>query len=117
MTITELRDKIITEGIKSVKATETGAKLTGGIKGFEECRKLETMEDFEKALSSYHLKDIELIHRVYSNLPNSLDEYWEHRYTTLQIEYCYEILKVVLGYPVISVRAGLRYAELTKGEI
>lgn len=114
MTITELRDKVIKEGIKSVKATETGARRRGGIKGFEECRKLETTEDFENALNDRHIEKIKLQDIYYGNQDQvALDNYWEHRYATLQIEYCYEILKVAWGNPVISARAGLKYAELT----
>ena len=111
MNITELKSKIIEEGIKSVLAEKQESHRIGGKKGFERCRELETMEDFEQELIGRHFEEFTAADKYHAG-EITIDKYWEYRYATVQIEYCYEILKVAFRYPVISCNAALRYSEL-----
>ena len=108
MTIEELRNKVIEEGIKEVKRTEKGAIRKGGIAGFEMCRNLTTMADFERVLRERHEQEIQMV----CSGDIDTDKYWEFCSTIMQVEYTYDILKVAYNYPLVSARAGLRYAKL-----
>lgn len=116
MNITELRDALIEKGIKSAKSKETGAKLEGALKGFELCRTLDSMEDFERVLQEREIEEDNLRIAVHkdSEGKEAIDNYWSYRYGTLQVEFVYETLKV--GFPgrykTISARAGMRYAGI-----
>lgn len=119
MDVNELKNKIIKEGIEGCKKDFNGVERDASIQGFEMCRNLKTMKDFEREIERRRKKEIEM---VYENLKGEMyekisdEEYWKHRYATIQIEYTYEILKVAYGYPIISARAGLRYADLLRTE-
>lgn len=108
MKLPELMDRIIEEGIRSVQETETSEeRLRGGIAGFELCRGLLTLEEFEKILGERHQKEQDL--RI---ADQDIAAYWEYRCATIQVEYCYEIVKVAYGRYPLSARAVLRYHEI-----
>ncbi len=95
------REHIIAEGIRSVEAHETGAKKRGALRGFDLCRELRTLDDFARELRELRLAEHFLSDGVYSGTVDS-DRYWEHRYTTLQVEHCYarlRVMRLLLGFP------------------
>ena len=108
MTPEELRDRLIGEGIESVLRDErmNENERRGSIAGFSACRTLATPEDFQRALQERELVERDLRRR------KDLSAYWYHRFGTIQIEYVFDLLKVGWGFPLISARAGLRYARL-----
>lgn len=113
MNIEEFKEKLITDGIVSIKNNETRPeRIRGGIDGFEICRELTTMRDFQHTLDQRraHEKDLQ-------RPGTSHTEYWEYRIATVQIEYVYERLLVVwsqmgLYDGPLSARAVIRTAEL-----
>ncbi len=107
MTLVELRDRLIEDGIASVRKHETRLpRLRGGVAGFEACRKLLLPVDFESALAERHRTEVRIARAV------SADEYWEYRYATVQIEYVYGVMKVAYGFPILSASAILRYNHI-----
>lgn len=114
-TIIELRDRLIKDGIKSVREHEKRPeRIRGGVAGFELCRTLATTEDFTKTLDERRRKE----HQMYRDRIDA-ETYWEYRYATIQIEFVFERLKVGWGMTPLSARAVMHYAKLVglKGEI
>lgn len=113
MNIQEFKERLITDGIASVNKNETRPeRIRGGIAGFELCRELNTLEDFQYTLDRRHEHEVDL-HRP----GTSKEEYWEYRVATAQVEYVYERLLVVwsqmgLYSGPLSARAVVRTAEI-----
>lgn len=118
MNLEELKNRIIEDGLSSIKKYESGPERKGGIKGFGLCRNLNTPKDFEQALRERRENELDMQKSYYRISKPTIERYWEHRYSTLQIEYCFEVLKVawnlagITKYPTLSARAGIKYAEL-----
>ncbi|TAK59490.1 hypothetical protein [Methylobacter sp.] len=107
MTVIELRDKLIEEGIASAERLETGPKLKGALKGFEISRACATPEDFDRQLHTRFAAESKMIGSACH------DTYWEHRYATLQIEFVYQRLKIAWNLPgPISAAAAFHYARI-----
>lgn len=108
--IRELRDQIITEAIASVHKWETRPeKIRGCLQGLEICRTLDTPEDYQAALSTrYDVEDEMRSDRV------PIDQYWEYRCATAQIEFVWERLRILwgLGPSMISGNAVLQLHRL-----
>jgi hypothetical protein len=117
MTIIELRDRLISDGIAEVKRVYPldSYKQRGALAGFELCRTLETRKQFEIVLQERSGHEFEL--KCHFNSPTSshavatakvatqhLDEYWEYRWATLQVDYVYKALLVMWGAPELSAR-------------
>ena len=107
MTIQELKNKVIKDGIKSVKEHEKAEKKQGGIIGFKLCEFLNTPQECEEVLRERKKREVSD-----EKLRNDVKEYWKYRYATIQIELWYEILKVAFNYPVLSSRAVIRYSKI-----
>lgn len=120
MTIDQLRNKIISEGIKGAKndpQLKENQKI-GSIEGFEMCKDIDihSPAEFEKLLNNQRnegMKEFDMAHQEII----STEDYWKFRYRTIQIEYVYEILKyawIQMGFEFhfTSARVGLRYNEL-----
>jgi len=113
MNLQEFKDQLITEGIASVEKNETRPeRIRGGLIGFEICRQLSSIWDFQEELERRHKEESSLIKQ---QVP--LIEYWEYRTATAQVEYVYERMLVVwsklgLYEGPLSARAVLRTADI-----
>lgn len=113
MTLAEFKNRVIEDGIASVKRREKRLELLkGGLAGFELCRSLETPIAFQDVLAERHKEEARK-RREYEK-----DDYWEYRYATIQVEFVYGLMKVgwsqsgLYQFPSLSARAVLRYAEV-----
>jgi hypothetical protein len=115
MNIQEFKDQLITDGIASIKKHETRqSHIDGGIEGFELCRNLNTMEEYQKILQERRAEENRL--RLISSDVDK-NAYWKYRYTTIQIEYVFDRLCVIWSQTgqydgPVSARAVLRTAEI-----
>jgi hypothetical protein len=111
-----VKEQLISEGIASVHTNEKRyERVRGCLAGFELCRTLNSIWDFQEELERRNKREKEWLqtHEV------SHDEYWEHRCATVQVEYVFERMLVVwsqlgLYSGPLSARAALRAAELIK---
>ncbi len=108
MTVLELRDRLIEDGLASVNEHETKPeRIRGGIAGFEICRRLQSPGDFTMLLQERHAHEIDMLDDT------EPEAYWEYRYATLQIEYVWERLKAAWGIGnTFSTRAILHVNRL-----
>lgn len=92
------RDRVIEEGIASVRAHErAGPRQRGGLRGFELCRTLDSLAAFARELHELRAAEFFLSDGVYLSTV-AADRYWEHRYTTLQVEHVYERMRVMCHF-------------------
>lgn len=113
LTLEQLREIVITEGIASVKREFESYKLEGSIKGFEACRNLTTPAKFVAEILRSSGEEQVIVGRDLDNDSEpDLEAYWTQRYETIQIEYVYNVLRVGWGLSPISARAGIRYHEI-----
>lgn len=118
MMVIDLRNRIIEEGIASVKKHEKRPeRLRGGIIGFNLCRELDTPQDFERILQERHKVEHDMARtRNTEGGDEDLSAYWEHRYATVQIEFVWERLKVAWSIgPNFSAIAAIHVNRLMKG--
>lgn len=116
----ELVDRLVEDGIASAKeAYEEGPRLDGAIEGFELARSLPaTYEDFDWTVVQRHEEEKHM--KLAGLNEENRDTYWQHRWATLQLEYCRDILlvaKQASGQPLppgvaLSARAMMRYAVI-----
>lgn len=93
MTIKELIEKAVEMGIKDIHELDyTELQKRGAIAGFEKCRNLGSLEQFEAELEKCERKHIRLRSQKHKEGEQSLDEYWEHRWYTIQIEHVYQLM-------------------------
>lgn len=96
MTIEELRERIIEEGIASVHRLETQPhKIRGCLAGFEIARTL-PIEAFEETIANRERQRME-IYRGASSSTADVETYWEYTCATAQIQHVWERLRIVLG--------------------
>lgn len=105
----QFKQLVIDRGIKSAKAKETGARLEGALEGFAIARKLENLEQFDRAIKQRYLIEQTLRHDCLETeveFPfclkkdsSSAENYWRYRYATLQLEYVAGILRVFCKRP------------------
>ena len=120
MMVLELRDKIIEDGIVSVKKHETRPeRRRGGIHGFELCRELNSPTDYEKALQERYKEERRLAHLHTTDetitREAAVTKYWEYRYATVQIEFVWERMKVAWALGgTYSAKAAIHVNELLK---
>jgi hypothetical protein len=104
--IEKYRDRMISEGISEVTSLyeEGSPKREGAVEGFELCRTLMQQGEFEKVLAARRAREQRMVAgfhldvraKVETDLAGAAafkdpivttdDEYWRHRYATLQIE-------------------------------
>jgi hypothetical protein len=92
----ELRDRLIEEGLESIgkdhdlqEHEREGSRL-----GFEMCRYLETLWEYEELLATRQRIEIRM-----ATQDSDMEAYWRHRYASLQVQFIYDHLKVVLPTP------------------
>ncbi len=111
MNVAKLMSRVCEDGIKSVLANETdAAKRRGGVQGFELCKGITTIEDFQKLLAERRKTEDNL--RWAGITEDTKDEYWEYRMETIQVEWCLEILKVAHRCYPLSGRAIMKYQAI-----
>jgi hypothetical protein len=120
--VVELLDRLIEDGIEEVQKTydESSPKLEGAIEGFEVARTLPaTYEDFAWAVAQREKEEGLMRKAMHGNRTDQAERaYKRHRWATLQLEYCRNVLlvaEVTSGRPLppgmhMSGRAAMRYA-------
>jgi hypothetical protein len=111
LTIDDLKDRVIKDGIAYVSAHHTGARQRGGVRGCEACRALHTPRDFERAIKDGHHEE-KLLADLHCKGLIDLDIYWERYYLTLQISHCYKVLCVAWNLPPLYASAVRKYADI-----
>ena len=111
MTIDDIKECVIRDGIAYVIAQQTGARQRGGVHGFEACRALHTPKDFQVAIEDGHHEE-KLLADLHYKGRIALDIYWERYYLTLQISHCYKVLCVAWNLPPLYASAVRKYTEL-----
>lgn len=109
MTITDLRDRVIEDGIASVgrdDRMDEGEKR-GSVRGFERCRTLLTTDDFATALH-----EIEDACMALRDADADIAVYWEQRYEGIQVEFVRNVLAVAWGQSPVYASAAMRYADI-----
>lgn len=117
MTPATLRGKLIAAGIAEVEGAypPDSYKRRGALHGFELCRALETREQFEATLRERGEDERRQVDEgVVGGREAPIEEYWEYRCATLQIEHVYRRLLVLWGSPTLSARAVIQVAEILK---
>lgn len=118
ITVDEFKDRLIADGIESIKKNETRPeRIKGGLAGFELCSNLNSMADFNETLESRHKHEFDWKRQYYERKHGEIADYWEYRYATVQVEYVFERMLVVwtqlgLYSGPISARAVLRTADI-----
>ena len=90
MTVLELRDRLITDGIDSVKRHEIRPeRIRGGIAGFNLCSELSTPQAFQRVLQQRHAEERRMISEHYAakSGESKITDYWEYRIATVQVEF------------------------------
>lgn len=90
----QVRDEIIRRGLEEIKETydEDNYRYKGAVEGFELCKNLETLEDYKTIIDARLRRE-----RKMQFAKSITDEYWQHRYVTLQIEFVYQRMIVFWG--------------------
>jgi hypothetical protein len=123
MKVLELRDKIITNGIASLKTHEKRPeRLKGGIAGFELCLQLKTPDQYEETLRERYRTERAMINKCSFHGEAKTDDqetelipYREYRAGTVQVEFVWERLKIAwkIG-DTFSARAAIHVNDLLK---
>lgn len=113
LTVQDLKEVLIQNGIESVEKHETRPeRIKGGVVGFNLCRDLNTPDDFVQILEERH-KEEGRIRMKRRQDKMSIDAYWEYRYATIQIEFVWERLKIAWKLPgPYSARAFVHVGEI-----
>ncbi len=112
-TFESLMARLCDDGEASVRHNEVGYKRIGALRGFEIARACESPEALVQAIIDQEKVQEETRQKCGEGKDESLlNRYWEERYCTLQLSYCWKVIEVGLGAPMISARAGMRYAEI-----
>jgi hypothetical protein len=116
----ELVNRLVEDGIKSIKRTyEEGPRLDGALAGFDLAKALPaTYEDFDWAVTQREAEERQM--KLEGVTEQNRDSYRHHRWATLQLEYCRDILLVAKHASgqdlppgtVLSARAAVRYASI-----
>lgn len=106
----DVRERVIDDGIAEVAEVYAAddVRRKGAIQGFEIARTLATREAFERVLRQRRVAESYL--RQDAN-----DDYWHHRWATLQIEWVLEVMKFSFwakGSENISARAAIKAHEV-----
>lgn len=119
----ELIERLVEDGIAEVKKVyDEGPKLEGALEGFEMARTLAaTYEDFDWVVTQRKETERSMKLAMHNGrTAQAVDTYKRHRWATLQLEYCRNILlvaKIASGQPLppglsLSARAVGRYASI-----
>ena len=102
LTPEQLKDRLIEDGLRSIEQDprfiDATHKLEGSREGFELCRTLDTPEDFQRILAERCRESNTLITKKQQGRA-TVDDYWKHRFATVQIEFVWERMKVVWKLP------------------
>ncbi len=104
----ELLRRLCDTMVLSVEQHETRThRRRGCMAGIALCRTLTSAADFERVIAERKARDRTL--RTFA----PLEQYWEERCATAQVEYAFEVIKVAVGgYPHVRARAALQYQRL-----
>ncbi len=120
MTIKELMIEVCRRGRISVRKNEKGSHLEGALRGFALVKELtyykgsdgELVGSLATLLQQQREKDRVVMDQYHDN-KKTLEEYWEQRYCTLQVEFVFEVVNVAVRLkPTASTRAIRLYAEI-----
>lgn len=100
----QLKEKIISEGIREAQERERGASLRGAVLGLETCRNLTAPEDFERLLNERRRREL-------LAFEDGAEEREEHTAATLQIEYVYRLLRIHWKLPGMTFTTERRKAQ------
>ncbi len=90
LSVVELRDQVIEEGIASIRSVGYPAhKESGAIAGMELCRSLLTLAEYRRVIA-----EREAWERQWRRTRGNIDEYWEHVFGTRQVVFVYEVMRV-----------------------
>ena len=98
MDFKNLIERAIEDGIAEVKtAGYEKKKEAGAIAGFEKCRNLGSIKQFQAELDRCHKLEHEMRDAHYEEKDKQkqevmLEDYWAQRYFTLQVEHVYKLL-------------------------
>jgi hypothetical protein len=119
LNLEEFKERLIRDGIASVEANEKReSRRRGGIHGFELCRPLNRLKDFEALIAERHSEEIRLGAELTEKRQiENIETYWEHRSATIQVEFVYERMKAVMAMNgqyqgPLSVRAVIQTARI-----
>jgi hypothetical protein len=117
-TIIELKEKVIDDGIAEVEEVypDDDPRKAGAIEGFELARSLNSRESFEKVIRHRLMREMNM-HTTAADT-TTIDRYWRHHWTTLQLEWVLDCLKVACWAregDLLSSRAARKVAEVLRG--
>ncbi len=120
-----LIEALVTQGIESLHLDDRlgDAQIRGGVEGFELC--LEMLDgdliDFEAKLLELNIQQRDAKLALRQGVLSE-DEYWQIRYRTVEVEYCYEVLRAAYYAKYnrlpddqrgdVSGRALIRYSDI-----
>lgn len=91
--IEQIKLRLIEDGIRSLEQHENRLeRRLGGIEGFNLCRSLHGLEDFERVLRE-RLRAEDRLRNASRSGQIALEDYWSHRWGTLQIEFVFKRLR------------------------
>lgn len=100
--LSDWKEKLITDGLRECKNLLPKQKDTmfdfyeGSIEGFEKCKKLNKLKDFERRLSTLNRKELNLTKRyLFKKDEKLLKEIWYVKGIRTQVEYVYNHLKAM----------------------
>lgn len=107
--IEAIKQKAIEMGLRSIKTEKTLMARRGGVKGFNMCKPLRSREAFEQLLKERKYEEDGLREKIdladlVKERERLVDAYWESRWATVQIEWIYDILRVVWDSNCSSVK-------------
>jgi hypothetical protein len=105
MTTAEFLDRAIEMGLAEVRSCPAYAdhneyKRDGAVEGFEACRRLRTLEQFEAKIADLEAEQVRLREAMLDAPPKGIDHglayrtYWRHRMKMAQVEHVYGLLCV-----------------------
>lgn len=112
MTFEQLLNKVCMRGRASAQATGKGHKLKGALRGFDIAASADDSLHLVQLLTAEREADATIMHD-YEVGNAEIEDYWEQRYCTLQVEYVLEVVNVgVQLKDTVSARAVMAYADI-----
>lgn len=101
--LSDWKEKLINDGLEECKSLVSKQKgtmfdfYTGAIEGFEKCKGLKSLKDFEREMEIFHRKEFNLTERYYKkqSTEETLKKIWHIKGIRAQIEYVYDHLKAM----------------------
>jgi len=102
------RDRVI----DAVRASRASYQVLGGVVGYELARQANGILDLEILLERRYEEEDEIVWDYHTG-EGGLDQYWEYRIATLQIEFVYQLLLVVFAPERATTQAAIIHRQLT----